>query len=496
MSTDESNANPWTILLSLLPRTVLVGGIVSAIVVSLLLTFVALYHDQPVSSVSPWRIEFLAPRSKPESAKLAQFGRQLDSIRSIVLLTSFDYFHSRVRTQKDFSSVARFFVEYVKLGGDQDTLTAAIKPQRLGPRSTGVEIHDFVSGANFNLFFNNYLTNSFSTEGDEINYQPRERTEFKTVLAESRTRPSILLLANDELLNTIESASELLEQVNTADNSQKWTNLPEQFKVSLRAELEGYVFPFWRSQYVCIYRKDILRSLGEAEKGPSSWREVHRLAVHVSGLKGRIGFVHPESGYSSGGRRAFYAYLASWLTEADRERLRNDEDYRELENWHLAEKRLNEFLPNLNTQAGDPTYLLQQIRQGEIVLTVYALDYFRFFEDRDFFDDLGAEVEFGYSLLDLNPTGSDAYIVVTRGSGGSESVLQVAERLVAYDIQGDVAREMFQFPGIEMWEKLATKELWVHAPWEVVRTSRIGLKNHALVSYIKDEIGPRLAYIR
>lgn len=300
-----------------------------------------------------------------------------------------------------------------------------------------ITFYDTMSGANFVQWWQTQAVPACRAETKgEIRYasagSPEILQRIKAAGASSGDI-DLLFLAPDKIAAFKgEGVLEDLSQFSAAIPNLAKTEGPDN-QTAAGVDLKGTGATFFRYTYALIYNSDVVKN------PPRTWKELHERRDE---WKGRISYVDPRSTVSGAGRFFTAMFLRAFGANV------NAVDA----SWEPAWQRLKEFeAANAKKHAESGGAHAAQLATGEIVIGFHALDFAQYSRK------LGTLPPSIRTVLmeDGVPAGA-GYLAIPKNIPAERK--QAAARFIncalSDGIQANMVRDMFQFPGTAIWDKL------------------------------------------
>ncbi|MBL8669874.1 MAG: extracellular solute-binding protein [Alphaproteobacteria bacterium] len=241
--------------------------------------------------------------------------------------------------------------------------------------------------------------------------------------------------------------------------------------------LNGTGAPFFRYTYVLIYNGDQVKS------PPKSWKELHQRRDE---WKGRISYVDPRSTVSGAGRFFVASFLKAHGSDLGLAGGAGNAS------WDAAWQKLAEFeKANARKHAESGGAHAAQLATGEIWIGFHALDF----------------VEYSKKVGTMPP--SIKTVMLAEGVPGGAGYLAIAKNIpparkqaaarfincaLSDAIQVQMSQEMFQFPGIGVWDKLPADVYRFMPDRQTALSARLADPPAEAIKHITDVWSQRVGY--
>jgi ABC-type uncharacterized transport system YnjBCD substrate-binding protein len=238
--------------------------------------------------------------------------------------------------------------------------------------------------------------------------------------------------------------------------------------------LDGTGAPFFRYSYALIYNSDRVAT------PPRTWKELYE---RRNEWKGRISYVDPRSTVSGAGRFFVAMFLRSFGAN-----LGSPDDA----SWAPAWARLKEFeQANATKHAESGGAHAAQFLTGEIHIGFHALDFALYSRKLGTMPPSVKTV-----LLEDGVPGGAGYLAIARNIPDDRK--QAAARFIncalSDEIQVGMTREMFQFPGVNVWSKLPPEVYQSMPTQEIFMKSRAPDPSAAALKHITEVWAGKVGY--
>lgn len=242
-------------------------------------------------------------------------------------------------------------------------------------------------------------------------------------------------------------------------------------------DLQGVGAAFFRYSYALIYNSD------QVAKPPRTWKE---LFDRRNEWKGRISYVDPRSTVSGAGRFFVATFLRAFGASLELPGGKEDAS------WAPAWAKLKEFEEaNARKHAEASGAHVTQFATGEIVIGFHALDFALYSRK------LGTmPPSIKTVLLEDGVPGGAGYLAIPKNIPDARK--QAAARFInctlSDTIQVGMVRDMFEFPGTAVWDKIPA-EVYASMPTkEIFQKSRAPDPPAAALKYISDVWAEKMGY--
>lgn len=351
--------------------------------------------------------------------------------------------------------------------------TLAPKPSRA---ASTLSVVDTVSGANFQVFWKNYLIPTILQKtGIDIKYTVGSGATLQLQMESWRNGEpgfSLMFLKDLDLANMVAAGLkfEPLYPAREAEIPNEKLIPKEYNEIDSGVELHGAGLLFWRAQFGLIQNTNFVKS------PPKTWAEWFDRRAEFNG---HIGFLRTDA--ASGGGRAFmYAFLAA-----------NGVDFKkpftELQNsseWKNGLQRFLEFSRSFAQPiASAPPVMFHQFQTEQVWMTSYAQDYCLWSAQQG---QLPPTIR--STPLDVNIIGSsNAYFAVPAVDSPQQKsdADKVINLLLSDEVQLHMLETMFQYPATDAWKKAPAKVWDTIAPVDVAQAHGITMTNLDAITFIQ-----------
>jgi len=340
-----------------------------------------------------------------------------------------------------------------------------------------ITFYDTMSGANFVQWWQTQAVTACraDTKG-EIRYTSAGSPEaLQRIKAAGNSNGDIdlLFLAPDKIAAFHgEGVLENLSQFAAVIPNLTKTEGPDN-KTAAGVDLQGTGAPFFRYTYALIYNSDIVKN------PPRNWKE---LFDRRDEWKGRISYVDPRSTVSGAGRFFTAMFLRAFGANIDSVDA----------SWEPAWQKLKEFeMANAKKHAESGGAHVAQLATGEIVIGFHALDFAQYSRK------LGTLPPSIRTVLmeDGVPAGA-GYLAIPKNIPQERKLAaaRFVNCVLGDDIQANMVRDMFQFPGTAIWDKLPDDVRQLMPSREVFFKSRAPDPSSAALKQITDVWATKIGY--
>jgi putative spermidine/putrescine transport system substrate-binding protein len=354
-------------------------------------------------------------------------------------------------------------------------LAAAVLPAAANAQN--ITFYDTMSGANFVQWWQTYAVPACKAEAKgEVRYasagSPEVLQRIKAAGA-SGGDVDLLFLAPDKIAAFVGEGvlDDLGGHASLIPNLAK-TESPDKDKAA-GVDLKGTGAPFFRYTYALIYNSD------QVKNPPRTWKELYE---RRNEWKGKISYVDPRSTVSGAGRFFTAMFLRSFGANPDQVDA----------SWDGAWQKLKEFEEaNAKKHAESGGAHVAQFATGEIVIGFHALDFALYSRK---LGTVPASIK-TVLLEDGVPAGA-GYLAIPKNIPAERK--QAAARFIncalSDDIQSQMVKEMFEFPGTAVWDKLPAEVYQSMPTREIFFKSRAPDPSAAAIKQITDVWAAKVGY--
>ncbi len=339
-----------------------------------------------------------------------------------------------------------------------------------------ITFYDTMSGANFVQWWQTYAVNACKadTKGD-IRYTSTGSPEVlqRIKAAGANGDIDLLFLAPDKMAQFVNEGvlDDLTPLASVIPNLAK-TESPDKDKAA-GVDLKRTGAPFFRYTYALIYNSD------QVKNPPRTWKELYE---RRNEWKGKISYVDPRSTVSGAGRFFTAMFLRAFGANPDAVDA----------SWDGAWQKLKEFEEaNAKKHAESGGAHVAQFATGEIVIGFHALDFALYSRK------LGTVPPSIKTVLmeDGVPAGA-GYLAVPKNIPADHK--QAAARFIncalSDDVQIAMVKEMFEFPGTAVWDKLPAEVYQSMPTRDIFFKSRAPDPSAAAIKNITDVWAGKVGY--
>ncbi len=242
-------------------------------------------------------------------------------------------------------------------------------------------------------------------------------------------------------------------------------------------DLNGVGAPFFRYSYALIYNSD------QIANPPRTWKELYE---RRNEWKGRISYVDPRSTVSGAGR--FFVAMFLRAHGASLALTGGKEDA----SWAPAWQKLKEFeQANATKHADSGGAHAAQFATGEISVGFHALDFALYSKK------LGTMPPSIKTVLmeDGVPAGA-GYLAIPKNipDERKDAAARFINCALSDNIQVSMVKEMFEFPGTAVWDKIPAEVYQSMPTKEIFNKSRAPDPSAAALKYISDSWASKIGY--
>ena len=242
-------------------------------------------------------------------------------------------------------------------------------------------------------------------------------------------------------------------------------------------ELKGVGTPFFRYTYALIYNGD------QVTNPPKTWKELYD---RRNEWKGRISYVDPRSTVSGAGRFFVAMFLRAFGANLDMM------DGKEDATWEPAWQKLKEFeQANATKHPESGGAHVAQFATGEISIGFHALDFALYSKK------LGTvPPSIKTVLLEDGVPGGAGYLSIPKNipPERKEAAARFINCALSDDVQVGMVKEMFEFPGTAIWNKLPAEVYQIMPTQEVFNKSRAPDPSAAALKHISEVWAQKVGY--
>ena len=352
------------------------------------------------------------------------------------------------------------------------------RPCRSAASAQNITFYDTMSGANFVQWWQTYAVpalqgrdqGGYSLCFDRLARSPathqgggRRATATSTCCSSRPTRSPAF---------TAKACSKISRRYASLIPNLTKTEAPDKDKAA-GVDLKGTGAPFFRYTYALIYNSD------QVKNPPRTWKELYE---RRNEWKGKISYVDPRSTVSGAGRFFTAMFLRSFGANLDQVDA----------SWDPAWQKLKEFEDaNAKKHAESGGAHVAQFATGEIVIGFHALDFALYSRK------LGTVPPSIKTVLmeDGVPAGA-GYLAIPKNIPAERK--QAAARFIncalSDTVQSAMVKEMFEFPGTAVWDKLPAEVYQSMPTREIFFKSRAPDPSAAALKQITDVWAGKVGY--
>lgn len=340
-----------------------------------------------------------------------------------------------------------------------------------------ITFYDTMSGANFVQWWQTYAVPACKAETKaDIRYSSTGSPEvLQRIKAAGPANGDIdlLFLAPDKMAGFYAEGvlEDLTAHAALIPNLAK-TEAPDKDKAA-GVDLKGTGATFFRYTYALIYNSD------QVKNPPRTWKELYERRDE---WKGKISYVDPRSTVSGAGRFFTAMFLRAFGANPDQVDA----------SWEPAWQKLKEFeAANAKKHAESGGAHVAQFATGEIVIGFHALDFALYSRK------LGTVPPSIKTVLmeDGVPAGA-GYLAIPKNIPAERK--QAAARFIncalSDNVQSAMVKEMFEFPGTAVWDKLPPEVYQTMPTRDIFFKSRAPDPSAAALKQITDVWAGKVGY--
>jgi ABC-type uncharacterized transport system YnjBCD substrate-binding protein len=350
-----------------------------------------------------------------------------------------------------------------------------------GVLAQNITFYDTMSGANFVQWWQTNAVPACKAETKaDIRYTSAGSPEvLQRIKAAGSTGGDIdlLFLAPDKIAAF--QAEGVLEDLNAhaalIPNLAK-TEAPDKDKAA-GVDLKGMGAPFFRYSYALIYNGD------QVTNPPKTWKEVYD---RRNEWKGRISYVDPRSTVSGAGRFFVAMFLRTFGANLDMPGGPQDPS------WEPAWQKLKEFEEaNATKHPESGGAHIAQFATGEIAIGFHAVDFALYSKK------LGTlPPSIKTVLMEDGVPGGAGYLAIPKNISPKrkEAAARFINCALSDNIQVSMVKDMFEFPGTAVWDKLPAEVYQSMPTKEIFNKSRAPDPSAAALKHISDTWAKKVGY--